>query len=273
MSQPVQLVLRPRRTSINVTLHEPAHPDDECPILQDAIATAKLEICPYPFLAAAPTYTAMTLPCKHTFHAMALVYHWARSGNVQCPVCRAGPGKGQCLAMNRLPSEWKYSMAARVRRERRQDRAEEERANHQVAIQHSAPSNVVMIPAFELGIRIEAEWGVSPATWTLKTRLVDSHHTVLFVVPNDELQRIPYPPNTRIRLVPFTRMHVLQPSCWFVPGTEPGANFRVGVSATGFYHIHLMMQEDIFATLVSDLIMGQFFGENQGFRLLMLAED
>jgi hypothetical protein len=34
-----------------------------------------------------------------------------------------------------------------------------------------------------------------------------------------------------------------------------------------------MMQEDIFATLVSDLIMGQFFGENQGFRLLMLAED
>lgn len=273
MSQSVQLMLRPKRTCMNVTLHEPIHPDDECPILQDAIATAKLEICPYPFLANFPTYAAMTLPCKHTFHAMALVYHWARSGNVQCPVCRSGPGKGQSLSMNRLPKEWKYSMAARIRRERKKDHADEERANHQAAIQHSMTNAVVAIPAFELEIRIEAEWGVSPATWILKTKLIEHQNSLIFVVPIEELLRIPYPPNTRIRLVPCTSMHILQPSNWFVPGVDPGSNFRVGYRADGFMYIHLTMREDIFATLMSDLIVGRFFGGADGFRLLMLADD
>ena len=271
MSQPVQLILRPKRTSMHVTLHEPAHPDEECPILQDSIANAKLEACPHPFLTAFPSHTAMTLPCKHTFHAMALVYHWARSGNVQCPICRAGPGKGQCLAINRLPPEWKYSLASRVRRERRKDRAEEERANRQMAIQHSVavPNGT---PAFELEIRIEAESGVSPATWTVKTKLIECYSSVIFLVPDHELQRIPYSPQTRIRLVPYTRMHILQASNWFVPGMEPGGNFGVACSETQIYHIHLAMREEVFTALFSDLLMSQLFGGSEGFRLLMMAD-
>jgi hypothetical protein len=179
--------------------------------------------------------------------------------------------------MNRLPNEWKYSMAARIRRERKQDRAEEERSNLQVALHHSLPSTMVVLPAFELEIRIEAELGVSPATWTLKTKLIESPSTIMFIVPDNELQRIPYPPNTRVRLVPCTRMHILRPSNWFIPGLEPSGDFssffRVGCHATGIFHIDLTLPEDIFATLVSDLIMGQFFGATDGFHLLMLAED
>ena len=268
MAHTVQLALRPKRTTMDVTIHEPAHPDDECPILQDHIATAKLEHCPYPFLADLPTHTAMTLKCKHTFHAMALVYHWARSGNVQCPVCRSEPGKGQCLAINRLPSEWKYSMASRIRRERKRDRAEEERLNHQMAIQQS----MLVVPSFELEIRIEAEIGVSPATWTLKTRLVELHNRIIFDVPFDELRRIPYPPSTYIRLVPCTSMHILHPSNWFRQGIVPTGNFSVSYSETGFLHMNLAMQEDVFATLVSDVVMRQFFGGGEGFQLLMLSD-
>ena len=271
-SQPVQLMLRPRRTSMHVTLHEPANADDECPILQDAIALAKLEACPHSFLAAFPTHTAMTLPCRHTFHAMALVYHWARNGNVQCPICRAGPGKGQCLAINRLPHEWKYSMAARVRRERRKDREEEERAHRHMAMQHARQAAPFL--TFELEIRIEAELGVSPTTWTMKTKIIQCYDTVIFLVPDDELQRIPYPPCTRIRLVPHTRMHILQASDWFVPGTDPGCNFGVACSADRIYHIHFAIREEVFAALLNDLIMGQLFGgEGRGFHLLLLPED
>ena len=279
MSHPLQLALRPRRTTLDVLLHEPAHPEDECPILQDQIATAKLDNFPHPFLAGCPALTAMTLPCKHTFHAMALVYHWARSGTVQCPVCRAGPSKGQCLALNRLPREWKYSLAARIRRERKRDHAEEERVNHQMALQHS----MVVVPAFELGIRIEAQIGVSPATWTLKTNLIELRNLIVFDVPVEELRRIPqYPPGTLMRLTPFTRMHLLRPSNWFRPGTSPGGDFSVACNETGFLHMNLTMREDGFATLVSDLIMGRFFNGAdgfqlvhglEGFQLVMLSED
>ena len=269
MSHPIQLTLRPRRTTFDVTLHEPTHPEDECPILQDRIATAKLDTFPHPFLANSPTLSAMTLPCKHTFHAMALVYHWARSSTVQCPVCRAGPDKGQCLALNRLPREWKYSMAARVRRERKRDHAEEERLNHQMAMQHS----MVVVPAFELGIRVETQIGVSPATWTLKTNLIELQNLIVFDVPAEELRGIPYPTNTVVRLTPFTRMHLLQPSNWFRSGTSPGGSFSVAYDDTGFTHIRLTMREDLFATLVSDLIMGRFLNGLEGFQLVMLSEE
>ena len=269
MSRTVHLTLRPKRTTMEVKIHEPAHPDDECPILQDQIATAKLDNFPCPFLSECPTHTAITLQCNHTFHAMALIYHWARNGSVLCPVCRAGQGKGQCLAMNRLPCEWKYSMASRIRRERRQDRAEEESLNQQVAMQHS----MIVVPAFELEIRIEAQIGVSPASWTLKTRLVEHSNSIVFDVPLEELRRIPYPPGTYMRLVPFTSMHILQPSNWFKTGVNPGSDFSVSYHEGGFLHINLAMREDLFATLVSDIIMGRFMGGGEGFQLLMLSEE
>ena len=128
MSIPVKLALRPKRMSLDVVLHQPDTPEIECPILQDSIANATLDSFPRPYLSEHPTYSAVTLQCKHTFHAMALIYHWARSDGVLCPVCRAGP-KGQSLAMSRLPNDWKYSMAARIRREHKQDRIQEEYQN------------------------------------------------------------------------------------------------------------------------------------------------
>jgi hypothetical protein len=268
MSCTLELALRPKRTTIEVRLHEPLSTDDECPILQDQIATAQLENFPYPFLHNRPTHTAMTLKCNHTFHAMALVYHWARNCNVLCPVCRSG-SKGQCLAMNRLPKEWKYSMTSRTRRERKRDREEDETHNRHLALQHT---NSVMIPSMELEIRIEAQAGISPASWVLKTKLVELRNTVVFDVPLDELRKIPYPPGTFMRLVPYTNMHMLQPSNWFKTGMNPGNNFSAGSDAQGkFIHIHMTMPDDVFATLTADMIMGRLMGGGEAVHLYMLT--
>ena len=267
MSRKIELALRPKRTSIEILIHPPATPDEECPILQDPIATATLENFPRPFLTEHPTYTAVTLQCKHTFHAMALIYHWARSKSVLCPVCRAGP-KGQNLAMSRLPNDWKYSMSARIKREHRQDQIQEENQNRQLAMQHQS---IFLMPPIEIHIRVEAESGVDPATCTLRTEFVNVGNIIIFDVPLDELQKIPYGPDTLIRFIPYTRMHVLQPSNWFRAGADPGGNFSTSCDNNKrFIHIHLVVRENLFTNLMQDILMDGYRGH--GFQLLVLAD-
>jgi hypothetical protein len=201
---------------------------------------------------------------------MALVYHWARNRNVLCPVCRAGPKNGQSLAISRLPREWKYSMATRTRRERKQDRDEEELHNRQLAEQ-----TTFFVPALKLEIQIEAEVGISPSTWTLQTKLIELQNSICFTVPTDELQRIPYPSGTYMRLIPYTNMHILQPSRWFKAGMDPGSNFSTEANEQGeFMHLHLSITTDLFTTLMTDMIIRQInSGDSGGFQFVMLAEE
>lgn len=247
---PIQLRVRPlHNRHMTVALHEPAA-TDECPILQEPIATATLDCFPRPFLLDRPTYKAMTLECKHTFHAMSLVYHWARNGNVACPICRAGP-RGQRLVMSHLPREWRHSMAARVRRERRADRAEEELRNRQLAFQQPVPP-----PSLDLDFRIEAEPGTEPAHCTVRTMIVPTHDAILFIVPEEELRKIPFKADTLVRIVPYTQMHILTPSNWFRAGLDPGNNFGAHRAPEGgFQHLNLTVSEDLFAMMVVDSFM------------------
>lgn len=227
------------RSKLAVQLHTP-EPDTDCPILQEPIATANFYLFPKPYLSDQPTHAAMTISCNHTFHAMALVYHWARNRNVLCPVCRAGP-RNQRLVMGKLPKEWRYSMAARVRREQRNDKSEEETQNHQMAVQMQQSTTTTVM---ELNIRMEAEPGVSPTVYNLKTHLIPFTDGIIFAVPSDELKRIPYPHNTRVRLVPHTDIHMLRPSNWFAMGCgsmAPGGNFTVNSDQRGFHRIHLTL--------------------------------
>jgi hypothetical protein len=191
-----------------------------------------------------PTSKAMTLPCTHTFHAMALVYHWARNSNVLCPVCRAGPA-GQKLVIGKLPREWKYSLGSRVRREQRRDKNEEERSNYEMTIQSSS---------FRLDIRIEAP---PFSSWTVSTQFVPLQNSFVFDVPSTELKSIPYKAGTIIRLVPYTNTRTLQPSNWFEAGRDPrpGSNFDLACDDRGFHHMHLSMNNNEFAELLADAFM------------------
>jgi len=256
-----------RRSKLTVRLHTP-EPETECPILQQPIASAAFDLFPKPYLSDQSTHTAMTLPCGHTFHAMALVYHWARNRNVLCPVCRAGP-QHQQLVMAKLPKEWRYSMAARVRREQKHDKSEEENSNRLVAVQLQQGT----ITMLDLTIRIEAEPGVSPSTWNLATQLIPFTDGIVFNVPFDELKRIPYTHDTLIRLVPHTSMHMLRPSHWFRAGSSaPGSNFTVNGDQRGFHRIHLTISEELFAVMVADMFMASSGSMRQGFHLLLLSE-
>ena len=263
MSIAVELPIR--RSKINVQLHEPL-PDAECPILQEPIATATFDLFPKPFMSERPTHTAMTIGCGHTFHAMALMYHWARNRNVVCPVCRAGL-QHQHLVMAKLPKEWRYSMAARVRREQKQDKYEAENQNRQVAVQLQQGSMTML----ELNIRIEAEPGVLPSSWNLKTQLIPCTNGIVFNVPLDELKRIPYAHDTLIRLIPHTVMHMLRPSHWFRAGlSTPGSNFTVNGDHQGFHRIHLTISEELFTVMVADMFMASGH-QQQGFHLLLMG--
>ena len=269
----ISLHLHPSNTKISATLHAPEEPDQECPILQDPISTAKFDILPRPFDLNHPTHTAITIcQCSHTFHAMALVYHWARSGSVQCPVCRAGP-KGQRLSIRRLPREWRYSLAARIRRQRRIDQAEAEEEDRQVALrmmmstpQQATRTVVLPLASMFINIRIEVMSAINmdaqnipttPLSWTVTTVPIQITDTIIFDVPSDELRRIPYPMGTSMRLVPCTNslLRPLRPSTWFVAGVEQctDTNFSAHCSEAGFQHMHYSMSNAAYDEMAVDI--------------------
>ena len=273
MSHPVaiKLMLRPSKISIDATLHPPTSIEYECPILQEAITSANFDIMPRPFDLNHPTHTAITLgQCSHTFHAMALIYHWARSDGVLCPVCRAGP-KGQRLSIRRLPGEWRYSLAARVRRQKHKDRKEAEEDDRQTALQMAANQHVhpiiLSISPMYIEIRIEVLSRVNlndldtplPYNWNMSTNPTRQPGFIIFDVPTEELDFIPYPIGTRMRMVPQTNrlLQPLQPSRWFTAGMDayPGDNFIVQCDEHGFRQIRYTLSDILYEELMLDAFM------------------
>jgi hypothetical protein len=253
---------------INAQLHPPCTPDQECPILQEPISTSTFDALPRPFDLEHPAHTAITLSeCSHTFHAMALIYNWARSGKVLCPVCRAGP-KGQKLSIRQLPKEWRYSLATRVRRQQRKDREEAEEDDRQVAMHmasHQIPHPIILsiVPMFvEICIEVLSQININdietllPLSWTTSSVPMRHQNSIVFNVPVDELQRIPYPVGTVMRLVPRTNqlLQPLQPSRWFAAGADshPGRDYTILCDQTGFNQIHYNMSDVAYEEMILD---------------------
>ena len=268
----VALALRPLKGQpLLADIHPPASAEQECPILQEPIASASIEFLQRPFDATRPTHTAVTLcQCQHTFHTMALIYFWARSGSVLCPVCRAGP-QGQKLSIRNLPKEWKYTLAARIRRQRRMDQAEAENDDRQAAVelmasQQHQPILLTLRPMY-LNICIEVLSQVNlrdldapyPQSWTVATNPVMDANTITFDVPNEELAYIPYPYGTYMRLVPRTNplLQPLPPSRWFVAGEEclNDGRFRVTCDQTGFVRMDYSLSGPVYDEMVLDTFM------------------
>lgn len=134
-----------KQKSVQFELRAPER-DATCPISQDLIAESDLEFLEgVTFLKGSPELRSMRLQCKHEFSAMCLVYHWARSGNVKCPVCRAGPD-GSRLNLLRLPDHFRGPMCKRVRSEHRKDAAEQRRSDEETARRMGATLSVEVLP-------------------------------------------------------------------------------------------------------------------------------
>ena len=98
--------------TLTVTLSIPGD-DEECPLTLDKIKDSKLDFLQgTAFCQAKPLHCKLTLPCKHSFHALSLMYSWCKTG-MRCPCCRAGLEERADPAC--LPKHFQAAMAERVR--------------------------------------------------------------------------------------------------------------------------------------------------------------
>jgi len=109
--------------------------DSVCPITQDLIVDSCLEWNPNcSFDPKDPSKRCIKLECGHEFSAMNLMYHWARSYSVLCPVCRGGP-KNARLDPKGLPSHFGMDIHNRAKVQRRRDAVELRREHEEAARQ------------------------------------------------------------------------------------------------------------------------------------------
>ena len=263
----VAMKLHPSKRNLDLQLHIP-NPETECPILQEPIYAAIFDKFPRPFYKTHPEHKAVTLDCSHTFHAMALVYHWSRNHNVLCPICRAGP-KGQRLVLSKLPEDWRYSLSSKVKREKKQDREEAEQENYRAAATFSHNDLTRTVVSFIIKIEIQAiTVGSMHTSWRLSTVLSSLQDSVEFEVPANELAAIPFSAGTTMRFRPVVYSNILvnmlAPSNWFISGNHPSPSDRFYVeydtATRKFQRIKLTMNEDEFSSLIVDAYFAASIG-------------
>jgi hypothetical protein len=113
---------RPKRHTIDAVVSIPAA-EDECPLTLDLIADSRLPFMPdAEFIQGRAKHTKLTLPCRHSFSALTLLYSFCKN-NMICPCCRAGEdvrADPNCLPPH-LRAEFKAQIQRTLETERRQD--------------------------------------------------------------------------------------------------------------------------------------------------------
>jgi hypothetical protein len=93
-------------------------PGEECCIAMDAMDTHRVdwlgEEGEQAVVAGQPHLSKATLPCGHGFHALTLLYHFAKN-EMTCPCCRQGLARQQ-MAWASIPAHLKGPMEARLER-------------------------------------------------------------------------------------------------------------------------------------------------------------
>lgn len=117
----------PMGASMSLKLSEPG-PAEECSITMEAIGTYRPPFMPPSFAHAhviknQPTLTKATLPCGHSFDAMAVVYHFMKN-SMTCPCCRAGIA-GARMAEQSIPPHMRRAFAQHMAHSRREEEREQ----------------------------------------------------------------------------------------------------------------------------------------------------
>ena len=122
---------------VRLELSEP-QPGEECCIAMEPIAEHRVE-----WLPAGPerqpgamqgwdALTKGTLPCGHGFHALALLYHFAKN-EMTCPCCRQGHGREQMAAQS-IPAHVRGAMEERLAGVLLQEREEQVESDAQTVM-------------------------------------------------------------------------------------------------------------------------------------------
>lgn len=115
------------RYDMEVSLSIP-NDDEECPMTLDSIKNYRLDFAENLYIDINnPSITKMTLPCGHSFSAMASIYYFCRHG-LECPLCRCGVKvrlDGMCL-----PVHIRDTITQQVDKKDNEERMEEEQQNY-----------------------------------------------------------------------------------------------------------------------------------------------
>lgn len=124
----LELFVRPDGggAGVRLELSEP-EPGEECciamePMLEHRVEWLGVEPQPGPLLSQ-PALRKATLPCGHGFHALALLYHFAKNEMV-CPCCRQGSARVQ-MARVSIPPHLRAAMEARLDKVQLSEREEQ----------------------------------------------------------------------------------------------------------------------------------------------------
>lgn len=113
---------KPKRYTVEIVLSIP-EAGEECPLTLDSIAESKLPFLDASFLPDRPKHTKLTLPCKHSFSAMTLLYNFCKNKMI-CPCCRAGEDIQADTAS--LPTHFRNEFKTRIQETIATERAQDE---------------------------------------------------------------------------------------------------------------------------------------------------
>jgi len=121
--------------TIEIRLSEPGD-GEECSVTMQPIAEATLDFLPADAprapVVARPELTKGTLPCGHSFSALALLYHFAKNC-MRCPNCREGSGAR--MTGQSVPAHLRKAFRSHLEREAEADRREQVASDMHAAAQ------------------------------------------------------------------------------------------------------------------------------------------
>jgi len=121
--------------TVEIRLSEPGD-GEECSVTMQPIAEATLDFLPADAprapVVARPELTKGTLPCGHSFSALALLYHFAKNC-MRCPNCREGSAAR--MAGQSVPAHLRKAFRSHLEREAEADRREQVASDMHAAAQ------------------------------------------------------------------------------------------------------------------------------------------
>ncbi len=174
---------------LQVTLSIPT--DEVCPITFEPMSTYNLEFAPaFTFVETDPKVRKMTLPCTHSFSAMACLFHFCKTA-MRCPLCRKG--YDTVLHADSIPQHIRQPFSKIVYEKSLEDRIEQDREDLQSTLQLLQEDVQTNFPHFMSQHTVvmvtycyETEDPLCPLTsfeFELKGELTENNESIQFSLP------------------------------------------------------------------------------------------
>jgi hypothetical protein len=137
-------------------------PDEECSITMEPMAAYRPPFVPQSFkkshlIKDQPSLTKATLPCGHSFSALALVYHFLKN-SMTCPCCRAGTA-GERMGEQSVPQHMRRFFSKHLARTRTEEEREQIASDAMAAaqmLQHEVSYEFLSLPVTRLVLSLSA---------------------------------------------------------------------------------------------------------------------